>query len=72
MSNQNIDFHWFVKNYDKLSLKYNNRYIVIKNKKVIGDYELYSEALSKTKEPLGSFIIQKCLANEVGYIEYIN
>lgn len=72
MSKQNIDFHWFVKNYDKLSLKYDNRYIVIKNKKVIGDYKSYSEVLSKTKEPLGSFIIQKCLTNEVGYIEYID
>lgn len=56
------EFNYYLDNQDELVKKYNGKFIVIKNQKVIGDYSTELEAIKKTsqKEKLGTFLIQKC------------
>ena len=56
------EFKYYLDNQDELVKKYNGKFIVIKNQKVIGDYNTELEAIKKTsqKEKLGTFLIQKC------------
>jgi len=61
------EFKYFIENKDNLVKKYNGKYIVIKDRKVIGDYDSEIEAIQKTSkdESLGTFLVQKCtLGNE--------
>jgi hypothetical protein len=58
------DYEYFVKNKDKFLNEYPNKFIVIKNKQVIGVYEDQVEAFTETTkehEP-GTFIVQLCSA----------
>lgn len=70
---QEQDFKWFINNYDKLFNEYGASFLAIKNKKVLGSYDDYSEAVHKTMEvePLGTFIVQECNGNESAYTNYI-
>ena len=56
------EFKYYLDNQDELVKKYNGKFIVIKNQKVIGDYSSELEAIKETsqKEKLGTFLIQKC------------
>lgn len=56
------NFLWFKENYDALFQKYGKSYLVIKDKKVIGCYASYGEAVretEKTEEP-ETFNVQYC------------
>ena len=68
------DFDCFVDNYDDLYKKYGHKYIVIKNKQVLGVYDTVVEAIDITtqKYPLGSFIVQECDGTEDAYTAYIS
>ena len=63
------DFEYYLKNQDELVKKYNGKFIVIKNKSVIGIYDSEKEALEKTikKEEMGTFIVQKCEPGSESY-----
>ena len=65
------EFKYFLDNKKELSKKYNNKFIVIKNEKVIGSYNNEEEAYSETKKEheLGTFLIQKCSTEEAAYIQ---
>jgi hypothetical protein len=54
------DFNFFVSNHEDFVKKYNGKYVVIKNKKVLGAYDDMMEAVNKTmtQEKLGTFIVQ--------------
>lgn len=67
------DFTWYLENYDELCEKYGGSYIAIKDKKVLGTYSSYSEAVRTTEQSvkLGSFIVQKCGPDETAYTNYI-
>lgn len=58
------NYEWFKKYLLNLIKDYNDKYIVIQNKKVIASYDSYSEAYNdivfNKKLELGSFIIQMC------------
>ena len=56
------EFRYFLKNKDKLVEEYNGKFIVIKNKKVLGAYDSELEAVEKTSmtEEIGTFLVQKC------------
>ena len=56
------EFDFYVKNHDELIKKYLNKFIVIKEQKIVGSYETLEEAVSEAtkKYELGTFIIQKC------------
>jgi hypothetical protein len=60
---KNINYEYFKENFTELFNKYPNKYIVIKNKNIIGIYETFDEAYKKTvkTEKLGTFIIQQCI-----------
>ena len=64
------ELDYFIKHQDALVEKYNGRYLVIKNKKVIGDYDsaqnAYEDMINKKVE-LGTFLIQKCEPGEDAY-----
>lgn len=56
------EFEYYLAHQDELVKQYNGRVIVIKDQKVIGDYDTEFEAVeetSKTQKP-GTFLVQKC------------
>lgn len=63
------EFKYYLDNQDELVKKYNGKYIVIKNQKVIGSYTTEFGAIKKTsqKEKLGTFLVQKCEPGEDSY-----
>lgn len=67
------DFQWFIDNYQSLFSQFGNSYLAIKDKKVIGTYDSFAEAVKKTAEshPLGSFIVQQCNGSASAYTTYI-
>ena len=73
MQLQDLDYEWFLENYDRLFAEYGDAYLAIKNKSVLGRYDSYAEAVYETEktEELGSFIVQHCNGNETGYTDYI-
>ncbi|MBQ6733523.1 MAG: hypothetical protein IJR00_01155 [Lachnospiraceae bacterium] len=68
------DFAFFKKNLKDLFAQYGNHYIVIRNQKVLGHYRTMDSAVKATTRqyPMGSFIIQKCGADESVYCESIH
>ena len=56
------NYAWFEANLPELVKKHDNRYIVIKDEKVLNSYPSFDEAFSKTSqnEAPGSFLIQLC------------
>ena len=71
---QDIDFEWFVENYDDLFARYGNKFLAIKNKTVLGAYDSYISGINETSksEPMGTFIVQQCNGDESGYTNYIS
>lgn len=70
---QEMDYKWFLENYDSLFETYGDSYLAIKNKTILGAYHSYVEAINETEktEPLGSFIVQYCNGNKTGYTNNI-
>ena len=63
-------FKWFLDNIADLVKKYPERFIAIKNCKVLGSYDSFDEALEKTQKsghPFGTFIVQKASADASAY-----
>lgn len=71
---QSNDFEWFKNNLNTLFSKYGSRFVAIKNGRVIGVFDSYAEGVTETakKEPLGSFIVQRCGKDESAYTNYIS
>lgn len=65
------EFKYYLKNQDELLKKFNGRFIVIKDDKVLGDYSSEIEALSETRKSheVGTFLIQKCTPGNNAYTE---
>jgi hypothetical protein len=65
------EFEYYLENQNELLTKYNGRFIVILDKKVVGDYDSYEQALfeSKKKYELGAFLIQECTEGEDAYTQ---
>ena len=65
------EFKYYIENQNKLVKRYNNKYVVIKNKKVIGVYDSEVEAVQETSkdEPLGTFLVQKCTPGKESYTQ---
>ncbi len=58
----NDEFKYYLENQTNLAEKYDGRYIVIKNRNVIGDYDTKRVAIETTMKThmLGTFLVQKC------------
>lgn len=66
-----IEFDYYLANRDELVKKYNGKVIVIKNQKVIGQYDSELEAVleaSKTDE-MGTFLVQRCSPDENSFTQ---
>lgn len=65
------EFQYYLDHQDKLVEKYNGKYIVIKNSKVIASYDSEIEAIEKTKEKydLGTFLVKKCEPGSESYTQ---
>ena len=63
------DYRWFINNYDKMFKQYGHKFLVIKNKKVLGSYDSYADGVYNTvpTEELGTFIVQECNGNASAY-----
>ena len=63
----NKEFHFFRNNRKKLLAKYCSKHIVIKGKKIIGQYDDHINAYRETvkKEELGTFLIVHCYPGRV-------
>jgi hypothetical protein len=68
---QRSDFNWFLNNYSELYKKYGHKFLVIKNKEILGAYTSVREALDNTNEEMGTFIIQECNGTASAYTNYI-
>ncbi len=55
------EFDYYLANQAELVKKYNGKFVVIKNRQVIGVYDDPATAVAKTKETheLGTFLVQK-------------
>lgn len=60
--NLKADYDYFVKNKDQFLKDYSDKFIVIKNKQVIGVYDDQVEAFTETtkEHEQGTFIVQHC------------
>jgi hypothetical protein len=65
------EFSYYLQNQDSLVQKYNGKFIVIKDQKVIGVYNSHGEAYNETTKShqLGTFLIQHCLPGKDGYTQ---
>ena len=63
------EFDYYIENQRDLVDKYNGKYLVIKDKKIQGAYEMIFDALNFGKEKfgMGNFIIQKCGPGKENY-----
>lgn len=65
------EFDYYLEHQDELVEKYQGKFLVIKNEKVIGVYESEVDAYTKTvgKEELGTFLIQECQPGNENYTQ---
>lgn len=68
------DFDFFIEHYQKFYEQYGHKFIVIRNKQILGSYDTELDAINQTSKtyPLGSFIVQECNGEESGYTNYIS
>jgi len=57
------EFKYFLDNKDELIKKYNKRYVVIKDSKVLGSYPTIEEAVKDSikKHEIGTFLVKQCV-----------
>jgi hypothetical protein len=65
------EFEYYLANQEKLARVYNGKFIVIKNRQVIGVYDSELEATTETarQHELGTFLVQKCEPGADSYTE---
>ena len=68
------EFQYYLDNQDEFVRKYNGKFLVIKNKIIIGVYDTLEEAYVETQKEhkLGTFLIQECLPGEDSYTQTFN
>ena len=70
---QDDDFNWFLENYGELYERYGRSFLAIKDKRVLGVYKSFKEAVDATlrTEEAGTFIVQECNGDESAYSVHI-
>jgi len=65
MDQQDIDFNYFLENMESFYSTYGQKFVVVKNRSVLGVYDNFDDALETTlkTEELGTFLIQECFDN---------
>ena len=68
------EFQFYLRNQRRLVKKFNGRVLVIKDKKVIGNYGTETEAIQETQKQghkLGTFLVQKCEPGPDSYTQVL-
>lgn len=65
------EFKYFTEHQKDLVDKYEGKYIVLKEEKILGAYNSIAEAVEETSktEELGTFLVQKCDPGEESYTQ---
>jgi len=65
------ELQYYIDHQDELVKKYNGKFIVIKNQKVIGIYDSETDAYFTTQKEheLGTFLIQHCTPGKESYTQ---
>jgi hypothetical protein len=65
------EFKYYLEHQDEFVKKYNGKFIVIKDREVIGVFDSELEAIEKTaeKHELGTFLVQKCEPGSESYTQ---
>ena len=65
------EFDYYLANQAELVKKYNGKFVVIKNRQVIGVYDDQASAVSETRKTheLGTFLVQKVEAGPAAYTQ---
>lgn len=65
------EFQYYLSHQDELVKEFNGKFLVIKDKKVIGAYATKDEAYftTKKKHDLGTFLIQFCSPGNIAYTQ---
>jgi len=65
------EFKYYVEHQDELVEKYNGKFVVIKDCKVIAAFDSELEAIENTAEQyeLGTFLVQKCEPGSESYTQ---
>lgn len=60
------EYLYYKNNIDKLNTDYTNRFIIIKDETLIGDYETIEEAMAAglSKFEPGTFLVQQCIPED--------
>jgi hypothetical protein len=64
------EFKYYLANQDEMVKKYNGKFIVLKDKKVLGSFDSQMSAISEMKKQgheIGTFLIQKVEPGEGAY-----
>ncbi|MBI5729561.1 MAG: hypothetical protein HY963_00335 [Ignavibacteriales bacterium] len=63
------EFNYYLEHQLELLKKYEGKYLIIKDQKVVEFYNTEIEAYTKAKEKyeLGTFLIQQCLPGDANY-----
>ena len=72
MATQSEDFKWFVENHDSLVNLYKDKFIVIKDKKVMATADTIEQGIYEALDmglELGSFIVQLCTEGDSAYTQ---
>ncbi len=65
------EFKYYLEHQDELVKKYDGKFIVIKDYKIIGAFDSALEAVEKVTEQheLGTFLVQKCEPGNASYTQ---
>ncbi len=67
-------FQYYLDNLEELYKKYPNKFLALKDCKVLGVYDSYDDALEETlkNHEIGTFLIQRVDINPSSYTLYLN
>lgn len=65
------ELDYYIKHQNELVKQYEGKYLVIKNKKIVGAYDSEIEAYNdaKNKFEVGTFLIQPCMPGSESYTQ---
>ncbi len=65
------EFEYYLEHQDRLVSQYQGKYIVIRDRRIVGAYDDEMEAITTSARnfPLGSFLVQKCEAGADNYTQ---
>lgn len=71
---RDLDFHWFLDNYQDLYQQYGKSYLLIKDQQVVSPFDSFRVAVDEGAKRfgMGSFIVQYCNGDESAYTNYIS